>query len=140
MSKVESDLDDEGKAKIFIVAAWAQLFAEPYQETWLAAMAHHAYFVHHDDFAFGYLTALLDQKKGSEEHFLRGRETLKSASLGGVARSAATKMKTNRTLAELSRLLATGHTLARASDLAFKNGFGSSPMANCKLWNRHLKK
>jgi hypothetical protein len=124
---------------ILIVAGWVDLFQEPFQEIWLAAMAKHAYYIEENDFAFGYLIALLDQKKNSEQHFLRGKQTLKSATLGGLAKSSSTKPQTQKTLTEISRLITTGHTASRASELAFKNGFGSSVGGNKKLWTRNRK-
>jgi hypothetical protein len=137
--RLQNENLDEKAFEVFIVAAWVQLFEEPFQMVWLAAMAQHAY-VLQDDYAFGYLIALLDQKKNSETHFLRGKETLRSAKLGGIAKSTATRAETQRTMLELSRLVLAGHTVARASDLAFKNGLGTSATANKKLWQRNHKK
>ena len=93
-----------------------------------------------NEYAVGYLVALIDQKKNSEHHFLRGKGTLDSAKLGGLAKSATTKAKTKRTMTELLRLVSAGHSVSRASELAFKNGFGSSTMANKKIWSRNFKK
>jgi hypothetical protein len=140
LTKLRNEHRDDSAIDAFIVAAWVQLFEEPFQEVWLAAMASHAYVAKGDDFAFGYLIALLDQKKNSEGHFLRGKQTLRSASQGGMAKSSATRPETLRTFAELSRLVSSGQSLARASELAFKNGFGTSAIANRKLWNRNRKK
>ena len=55
-------------------------------------------------------------------------------------RDVTTKAETQRTMLELSRLVSAGQTVARASELAFKKSFGSSPTANRKLWNRNRKK
>ena len=131
--------DDSGHRDIFIRAAWAQLFAEPYEELWLAAMAQHAYYILEDDYAFGYLTALLDQKRNNEEHFMRGRKSVESAQLGGQTRAKQQSLKTAQTLHEMARLAESGQTIARAATLAFKNGFGSSEAANKRLWTRHSK-
>lgn len=140
LTKLRNEQRDDSAIDAFIVAAWVQLFEEPFQEVWLAAMASHAYVIQEDDFAFGYLIALLDQKKNSEGHFLRGKQTLRSAAQGGLAKSSATRPGTLRTLTELSRLVSDGHSLARSSELAFKNGFGASAIANKKLWSRNRKK
>lgn len=78
--------DNERKA-IYIQAVWAQLFAERFEELWLASMAQHAYYIAEDDFAFGYLTALLDQKRNNETHFLRGKKSVESAKLDGQTSS-----------------------------------------------------
>ncbi len=138
--RLQNENLDEKAFEVFIVAAWVQLFEEPFQMVWLAAMAQHAYVLEEDDYAFGYLIALLDQKKNSETHFLRGKGTLRSAKLGGIAKSTATRVETQRTMLELSRLVLAGHTVARASDLAFKNGLGTSATANKKLWQRNHRK
>ena len=138
--KLRNECDEEKDTNAFIVASWAQLYEEPFQQVWLAAMAKHALYFESNDYAVGYLVALIDQKKNSEHHFLRGKGTLDSAKLGGLAKSATTKAKTNRTMTELLRLVSTGHSVSRASELAFKNGYGSSTMANKKIWSRNFKK
>lgn len=132
--------DENGHREIFLQAKWVELFAEPYEELWLAAMAQHAFYVLENDFAFGYLTAQIDQKRKLESHFLRGENSIKSASLGGLARSNALQKKTHRTLNEMKRLIESGQSVARSADLAHKHGFGTSQGANKKLWERHSKK
>lgn len=132
--------DENGDREIFLQAKWVELFSEPFEELWLAAMAQHAFYVLGDDFAFGYLTAQIDQKRNLESHFLRGKNSVKSASLGGLARSNALQKKTRQTLTEMERLIASGHSVARSAKLAHKNGFGTSQSANKKLWERHSKK
>lgn len=135
------ELDKEnGLREIFLQAKWVELFAEPYEELWLAAMAQHAFYVLENDFAFGYLTAQIDQKRNLESHFLRGENSIKSASLGGLARSHALQNKTHQILNEMKRLIASGQSVARSADLAHKHGFGTSQGANKKLWERHSKK
>lgn len=134
-------LDEEsGHRKVFLQAGWAQLFAEPFEELWLAAMAQHAFYVLENDFAFGYLTAQIDQKRDIETHFLRGKKSIESASLGGLARSSEQHKKTQQTLTEMNRLIENDLSIARAASLAYKNGFGTSDAANKKLWARHSKK
>jgi len=134
-------LDEEsGHREVFLQAGWAQLFAEPFEELWLAAMAQHAHYVLEDDFAFGYLTAQIDQKRDIEAHFLRGKKSIESASLGGLVRSSEQHKKTQQTLTEMKRLIEDGQSVARSASLAHKSGFGTSEAANKKLWTRHSKK
>ena len=102
-------------------------------------MAQHAFYVLEDDFAFGYFTAQLDQKRENETHFLRGKKSLESAKLGGKVRSSIVKPETESTLREVKRLVGAGHSLSRSAELAHRNGFGTSPSANKRLWNRHKK-
>ena len=132
--------DEHGHRRVFLVAAWAELFAEPFGEVWLSAMAQHAFYVLEDDFAFGYLIAQLDQKRENETHFLRGRKSLESAKLGGKVRSSILKPETERTLKEVKRLNGAGHSLSRSAEFAHRNGFGTSPSANKRLWNRHKER
>lgn len=127
--------------KVFLQATWAELFAEPLEELWLAAMAQHAFFVLEDDFAFGYLIAMLDQKlNNNESHLLRGKKNIESAKLGGQAKARMQLETTKNTLQEMARLIQDGQTIARSATLAHKNGFGSSETANKRLWTRHSKK
>lgn len=131
---------ESGHREVFIKAAWAEVFAEPFEELWLASMAQHAYYVLEDDFAFGYLTALLDQKRNNEALFLRGEKNLADSKLGGELRPRTDNLRTTKTLSEMARLIGEGHTIARSASIAFKNRFGSSEGANKKLWTRHSKK
>lgn len=132
--------DKEGHRRCFLIAVWAELFAEPFGELWLAAMAQHAYWVERDEFAFGYLTALLDQKKQNESHFLRGKKGLASAALGGQARAAQSKSGTQTVLMEMERHISAGKSITRAAELTCRAGLGATPEANRKLWYRHRKK
>ena len=131
---------DDGTIESFVVAVWVQLFSEPFGELWLAAMAKHAYYIKENDYAFGHLTSLLYQKQRNENDFLRGKATLNSARLGGLARSNQKKPLTQRVLSEMARLVASGKAITRSAQLAHRNGFGASAMANRKLWSRHNKK
>jgi hypothetical protein len=144
IQRMLSSLDDvhnrSGQGTILLTALWAEIYADPFEELWLAAMAQHAYFVEESDFAFGYLTALIDQKRNIESHFLRGKKSVESGKLGGAARSASLRARTDRTLAEIERLLHEGLSLARSAHLAHRNGYGTSPSANARLWNRHTPK
>ena len=132
--------DEAGHGRIFLVAAWAELFAEPFGEVWLAAMAKHAYYVEKDDFAFGYLAALLDQKRINESDLVRGDATLRAAQSGGKMRSSALKPKRSAVLAEMSRLISDGHTAKGAAAATARLGNGTSQNANLALWYRHQKK
>jgi len=140
LSTLGEKADENGLRRVFLTAAWAELFAEPLGELWLAAMAQHAYYVEQNDFAFGYLTALLDQKQHNEDHFLRGKKGLASAGLGGQARSAQLKSATHAILSKMDRHIGAGKSIKRAADLTFRAGLGSSPSANRKLWQRHKAK
>lgn len=131
---------EKQQAAIYLQAVWAQCFAEPFEELWLASMAQHAYYVLEDDYAFGYLTAILDQKRNNEALFLRVEKNLVDSKLGGQSKPRADNLKTTEALSEMARLIGDGHTIARSASIAFKNGFGSSAGANRKLWTRHLKK
>lgn len=133
-------LDKEsGHRTIFIQAVWTEIFAEPFEELWLASMAQHAYYVLEDDFAFGYLTALLDQKRNIEPLFLRGKKNLVDSKLGGKLKPSALNSKTAEILGEMERLISNDHTISSAASLTFGKGFGSSIGANRKLWARHSK-
>ncbi|WP_370301403.1 hypothetical protein [Pseudooceanicola sp.] len=125
--------------EVFWVALWAQQFAEPLGEIWLAAMAQHAAHVVGNKFALGYFTALLRQKATDEGHFLRGRKTLKSAKQGGEARSRQINPRTKTVISEMKLLMANGFTQADAARIAFKRKLGTSAEANERLFRRHRK-
>ena len=126
--------------EVFIVALWAEIFEEPYSVFWLAAMAQHALYIRRNEYAFGYFAGLLDQRSHNEEHLLRGKHTLKSASDGGLARASKLRPQTSQTLREMKRLIEAGQSLSRAAALSHINGHGESDAANRKLWYRHQKK
>jgi hypothetical protein len=131
----EDDIRD-----VIIVGLWAERFAEPLSDLWLAAMAYHAYYAERNDFAFGYLTAQLDQRRETEEDFLRGRKSVESGKVGAQIRAKRSHAETERVLRELKRLIAGGHSISRAASIAADGGIGSSASANRKLWDRHSKK
>ncbi len=140
LSKLGNENDECAHKEIFLIACWAELFSEPYEELWLAAMAHHAYFVEENDFAFGYLTALLDQKRENETHFLRGKKIVESSRAGGLERGRQQTDRTRKIIDCMEHYVADGHSLTNAARLTFKAGQGSSVDANRKAWSRHYKK
>lgn len=129
-----------GHGAVFLLAVWADLFAEPFGEFWLAAMAQHAYYIEEKDYAFGYLIAVLDQKRQNEQHFLRGANSVANARKGGRKRSRAQRPRIDAILKQMGDLRDTGHSVSNAARLVAKRGFGSSPEANRRLWSRHHKK
>ena len=139
-TKLGGDDSEDRRGKYFILAVWAELFAEPFGEFWLAAVAQHAFFVEENDFAFGYLTAMLDIKRNREAHLLRGLKTIESARLGAKTRASQTKPETARVIAEMERLRDSGHSISRAAEIAHSKGHGTSADANRKLWTRSKQK
>ena len=137
---IDNSEEIEGGGSVFIVAAWAELFSEPFGEVWLAAMAGHAYSVKGNDFAFGYMTSLLDQKQSNEEHFLRGSTILKGSKEGGAARRRNLSPITQKVLDEMVRLISSGHTAKGAAEVTARRKIGTSTVANLALWNRRKKK
>jgi hypothetical protein len=126
------------KGDSFIVALWAELHLDALSDPWLAAVGQHAYF-EGDYFAFGYVSAQLNMRKASEDHFLRGRKIVESAKLGAELRAKRREVTTNRTLGEMARLVEAGRTLSEAAKIAHRGKFGTSPDANRKLWERHRR-
>ena len=123
-----------------IVGLWAELFAEPLSDLWLAAMAYHAYYGERNDFAFGYLTAQLDLRRETEEDFLRGRKSVESGKAGAEIRASNSRSKTERILREMRRLIESGHPVRRAATIVAGVRIGTSADANRKLWDRHSEK
>jgi hypothetical protein len=140
LDELDDKEDNSGHRRIFITAAWADTFTEQYSEVWLAAMAQHAYFIEGNNFAFGYLSALLDKKADTERHFLRGKVTAKSAGLGGATRSSKFSPVREAVLAEMRRLIGKGFSRTNAARITREKGLGTSQAANEKLWDRHHKK
>lgn len=132
--------DKNGRRRTFLIACWTDLFEEPFSDLWLAAMAHHAYYVLEDDFAFGYLTALLDQRAQNERDYLRGKKGLDSARAGGRARAAKVRSDSDLRLGKMRGLVDAGHSVSRAAELTCRAGLGPSKSANAKLWHRHARK
>lgn len=132
--------DEEGTiSDTLLVTVWAELFAEPLSDVWLAAMAMHAH-REGNDFAFGYFIAQIDARQEAERDFLRGQKSVASGKLGGAARKAVTSANSRRTLTEMEKFVQRGLSVRRAAELASKRGWGASTEANRKLWNRHAKK
>lgn len=122
---------------IFFRAVWGQLFAEDLSIGWLAAMAEHAYFVKKDEFAFGYMTALLDQKRGREKTFLSGAKSNAGSAAGGKTRSATFASKRAKVIREMVPLVMKHGNISLAAEITFKRGIGKSKCANRRLWYDH---
>ena len=62
------DVDDSSyRRRAFLICLWTDHFAEKLSELWLVAMAYYKYVVEGDNFAFGYLVALIDQSRANQE-------------------------------------------------------------------------
>lgn len=129
--------DRESHKDIILCAVWASINYQAFEPIWLAAMAQHAYWIEHDEFACGYLIAMLDQKLTKEKDFLRGRKSVQSGAEGARNKAAVQKKRTQQICSEMRRLVVNGLSVARAAEVAHKNGFGASAAANRKLWYRN---
>lgn len=74
--------------------------------------------------------------KDFEQHAVRGEKVLHGAAQAGDLRRRTVEPSSQKVLDEMERLRDRKHTVSRAADLAFENGFGSSPDANRKLYYR----
>lgn len=131
--------EDHADWPLLLIALGAEHLSEPLSVEWLAAMALHAHYIAQDDFAAGYLMALMDQRLTNEEHFERGAKSVVSAALGGKARAAAYQIQGALILSEMARFVELGHSASRAAKLAHGAGHGTSPEANRRLWVRHKR-
>lgn len=61
----------------------------------------------------------------------------RGAALGGRARATLVKVKTDKVLTEMRKLVDKGHSIARAAALCAGRGIGTSQAANVQLWKRH---
>lgn len=68
-----------------------------------------------------------------------GRRVRKAASESGTQRSLRFLPERRRILQEMRRLIADGHSVSRAADLAAFRGFGTSEDANRRTWYRYRK-
>lgn len=75
--------------------------------------------------------------KEIEQHALRGRKNLTSAQAGGKARSAASKVKNDVVIAEMSNLMDKGHSMSASANIACNKGLGTTKAANRKTYQRH---
>lgn len=78
--------------------------------------------------------------KGFEQHAVRGEKVLHGAVQAGALRRRTVEPSSQRVLEEMGRLLDRKQTVSRAAELAFEGGFGSSPVANQKLYYRTKRK
>jgi hypothetical protein len=124
----------------FILEVAAAHFVQPLTRLWYAANLISLYYVHQDDIAFGYLWSEYNIRLRHETDAVRGSKTKKSASAGGRVRGSAFSAQRQRVLSEIKRHLLAGHSISRASHLAFSNGYGTSAAANRKLFHRARKR
>lgn len=76
-------------------------------------------------------------KQSIEPSAVRGNLIADGARRGGVAKSASAKKTRDQVLAEIERLVASGKSVSSAAAAVARQGIGSSPEANRKLWNRY---
>lgn len=135
----KNSIEEKPFYEVFVRAHWAEVFAEPLSVVWIAAMAQHAHLVVKDNYAAGYLTALLDQKLKKEDLFVRGLVNKESTDAGGQKQADNALDNRTRVLAEMERLLASekGKRGVRwAAKAAAGNGVGTSESSNRQIWYR----
>jgi hypothetical protein len=76
----------------------------------------------------------------NKEHAARGRKTIRASREGGKSRRGTLKAELGKRLTAMEELIAKGHSVNRAAQLAHERGCGPSADANRKLWNRHRHK
>jgi hypothetical protein len=120
---------------------WADTCAEPLSIIWLAAMAEHALYFADDLYAFGYLTALLNQKLSNELLFERGVINKKATDSGGEARRQARQAANQAIIAAMKIHIDKGRSEADAALRVFeREHLGKSADANRQIWRRNTKK
>lgn len=133
---------EEAKAKhgsdwrCLILEVAATHFLPPLTRLWYAANLMSLYYIHYDDIAFGYLWAEYNIRLRHEADAIRGVKTKASAGKGARARNSDFAPKRTEVLVEVQRLIDAGHSVSRASELAYSNGVGASAEANRKLYYR----
>jgi hypothetical protein len=141
---IKDHISEEGGninlVNVCLIANWAEYFSHRFGELWIAAMAQHAYFIQKDNYKFGYLVALLIQKRENESNFLRGEIGLISASAGGKARAKQVAPTTKAVLKFMEEKIANGSSVQAAARWAHQKGLGASPIANVQHWKRRPKK
>ena len=119
-----------------LVAIAVELFAKPLSMVWLAAMAQHA-LSEGRKYAAGYLMAQVDIKWRGEADYIRGKSTLAAAAAGGTSRSHVHRMKRERILRAMEKLVSEGISPRAAGHRVNSElGLGTSGAANAKLWSR----
>ncbi len=68
---------------------------------------------------------------------VRGQKTIRSASTGGKTNARQKKAVSDAIISEMERLMSRGMTKSSSARIAYNKGFGSSPAANVKLFDRH---
>jgi len=79
-------------------------------------------------------------RKAVEPHAIRGIGTLRASHNGGEARKRANEQGSKATLEEMARLIDSGHSVLRASELCAKKFPDRNSEAIRKAWNRSAKK
>lgn len=137
LKKIEESGAPEDHRNVWLTMVWAQLKFPPFGTVWLAAVANFACYVLENDYMFGYIIALLDQKRANEQDALRGKGTVSSAAKGGKARATESSKKSKLVLDEMKRLIEIGNSVANAARIVHARGKGTSPEANRALWKRN---
>lgn len=140
LAKLLTRCEAQGVYDSALTAYWAEIKAQQLSDLWLAAMARYALEVEGNEFAFGYLSSLLDARHNHEADALRGKATQAAAAAGGRRRSLNRDTKTRSILLEMKHYIDRGRTVTDAARFAHKNGHGKSEAANRAVWYRRSDK
>lgn len=113
---------------------------QPLCRLWYAVNMMALYYCHHDDFRLGYLWAEYQMRMKVEKDAVRGERVLESAKSGGIARGASKKVASLKIIKAMQSRIDAGQSVANAARQTYREGLGSSPEANRKLWARQHRK
>lgn len=127
-----------GHHDVYLRAIWVREFEEPMSAIWLAATAVYARLIEKNDFAYGYLVALLDQKLENETDFLRGKKVVEGAARSNADHAEQRKANREKVISTMRPHITEKHpSINRAARLAFEAGVGKSADANRKTYQRY---
>ncbi len=132
------------KAKLEFGENWEGRIAElastrlvqPLSRLWYAINMLALYYCHRDEFRLGFLWAEYRMRMHVEKDAVRGENVVKSAKNGGIARGASKKAASQKIIKAMQSRIAAGQSIANAARQTHREGLGSSPEANRKLWAR----
>lgn len=113
---------------------------QPLSRLWYAVNMMALYYCHHDDLRLGYLWAEYRMRMRIEKDAMRGEVVVRSAKSGGIARAESKKASSLSIVAAMKKRVVAGQSIANAARQTYRDGLGSSPEANRKLWGRLNRK
>ncbi|MBN8995867.1 MAG: hypothetical protein J0H94_11625 [Rhizobiales bacterium] len=131
---------DPSLAEMKLLELAARHLADPFGQVWYVASMLSLFFVHQDDMRVGFLWAEYQGRLLHERDAVRGKTVRAGGRDGARQKAENNRSRRHEILRMMQELTEKGIKVSQAAALVHRRGYGKSPDANRKSWNRSQKK